>query len=51
MRLGLYPCVIRKGSLAEKVYGDKVSDTNTVYERHRHRFEFNPLYREEMEKK
>lgn len=45
MRLGSYPCTIRPDSLAEKVYGKL-----TVTERHRHRFEFNPLYREGMEK-
>ena len=45
MRLGSYPCVIKKGSLAEKVY-----KTNEIAERHRHRFEYNNAYREEMEK-
>jgi len=45
MRLGSYPCIIRDGTLAKKLYG-----TNTITERHRHRFEFNPAYREEMEK-
>ena len=45
MRLGSYECVIRKGTLAEKVYA-----SSTALERHRHRFEFNPEYREEMEK-
>ena len=45
MRLGSYPCVIKKGSLAEKVY-----KTNEILERHRHRFEYNNAYREEMEK-
>ena len=45
MRLGSYECVIRAGSLAEKVYGSK-----KALERHRHRFEFNLKYREEMEK-
>ncbi len=44
MRLGQYPCIIRPGSLAERVYG-----ATEVMERHRHRFEFNPLYREQME--
>ena len=44
MRLGSYPCVIKKGSLAEKVY-----KTNEIAERHRHRFEYNNAYREEME--
>ena len=46
MRLGAYPCIIRSGTLAEEVYGKK----SEVLERHRHRFEFNPLYREQMEK-
>ena len=45
MRLGEYPCVIRPGTLAAKVYG-----VPEYMERHRHRFEFNPAYREEMEK-
>lgn len=45
MRLGSYPCIIRSGSLAERIYGSL-----EVTERHRHRFEFNPRYREEMEK-
>ena len=45
MRLGSYPCMIKNGSLAEKVY-----KTNEIAERHRHRFEYNNAYREEMEK-
>lgn len=44
MRLGSYECILRKGSLAERVYG-----LPAVIERHRHRFEFDPLYREQME--
>src|SRR5437660_8566652 len=43
MRLGLYPCKLVPGSLAHKAYGEEV-----VYERHRHRFEFNNEYREVM---
>ena len=43
MRLGLYPCKLMPGSLAARAYGEPV-----VYERHRHRFEFNNLYREPM---
>src|SRR6266850_2057749 len=43
MRLGLYPCKLLPGSLAHKAYGEEV-----VYERHRHRFEFNNEYREVM---
>jgi len=46
MRLGLYPCVLEKGSKTAEAYGEKQVD-----ERHRHRFEFNNAYREEFEKK
>jgi CTP synthase len=44
MRLGLYPCKIVPGSLAAQVYNDEL-----VYERHRHRYEFNNEYRELIE--
>jgi CTP synthase len=44
MRLGNYPCVLQKGSLARKLYG-----SDHVTERHRHRFEFNNDYREKLE--
>jgi CTP synthase len=43
MRLGLYPCKLLPGSLAHKAYAEEV-----VYERHRHRFEFNNEYRESL---
>ena len=46
MRLGSYECIIRKGTLAEKVYGSR-----EVTERHRHRFEFDPAYRARMEER
>ncbi|MBT3190227.1 MAG: CTP synthase [Anaerolineae bacterium] len=46
MRLGLYPCILQKGSLAAKSYLQK-----EVNERHRHRFEFNNKYRKEFEEK
>ncbi|MDO8668774.1 MAG: CTP synthase [Candidatus Buchananbacteria bacterium] len=44
MRLGNYPCVLKPGSLAAKLY-DKLE----VNERHRHRYEFNNDYRDMME--
>lgn len=44
MRLGAYPCVIKDGSMMEKAYGKK-----EIAERHRHRYEFNNDYREEIE--
>ncbi len=40
MRLGLYPCRIEPNTLAHKLYGKEV-----IYERHRHRYEFNNAYR------
>ncbi len=46
MRLGLYPCKIASGSLAEACYAVEL-----VYERHRHRYEFNNAYRDAMEHK
>ena len=45
LRLGSYPCVIKKGTTMERCY--KVSSIN---ERHRHRYEFNNEYREILEK-
>ncbi|TBR19171.1 CTP synthase [bacterium] len=44
MRLGSYPCAVRKGSLAHKAYGSL-----TVSERHRHRFELNNKFRRLIE--
>ena len=44
LRLGLYPCKIVPGTKTYEAYQDEV-----VYERHRHRYEFNNHYREEME--
>jgi len=46
MRLGSYPCRIKKNSLASKIYGAK-----RIEERHRHRYEFNNKYREIFAKK
>lgn len=40
MRLGLYPCRLEPNTLAKKLYGKEV-----IYERHRHRYEFNNAYR------
>lgn len=44
MRLGAYQCEMRDGSLAQRIYGQK-----SIYERHRHRYEFNNTYREKLE--
>jgi CTP synthase len=45
MRLGLYPCVLQTGTIAQRAYGVK-----KVEERHRHRFEFNNKYRDLLAK-
>lgn len=44
MRLGAWDCDIAEGSIAHKVYG-----TTNIKERHRHRFEFNDDYKEQIE--
>jgi CTP synthase len=43
MRLGAYPCHLRPGTLAERAYGRR-----DVSERHRHRYEFNPVFAERL---
>jgi CTP synthase len=45
MRLGAYPCVVKKGTKAYSVYG-----ASEISERHRHRFEVNNMFRPELEK-
>ena len=40
MRLGVYPCRLKPNTICQKLYGEEV-----VYERHRHRYEFNNSYR------
>jgi CTP synthase len=44
MRLGLYPAKLEPGSQVQRAY-----DESIVYERHRHRYEFNPRYRRRLE--
>ena len=44
MRLGLYPCKLKEGSKVNECYDDKL-----IYERHRHRFEYNNDYKERLE--
>ncbi len=43
MRLGAYPCVLKEGFVAGRAYG-----ALEIMERHRHRYEFNNLYRETL---
>ncbi len=45
MRLGAYPCVLQSGSRLEQIYGK-----TEISERHRHRFEFNNTYKEQLTK-
>ncbi|MFV0246550.1 MAG: CTP synthase [Mycoplasmatales bacterium] len=46
LRLGNYPCHLKEGSLARSIYNQEV-----VEERHRHRYEFNNEYKQELESK
>ena len=43
MRLGLYPCKLKEGTKTFEAYNDEV-----IYERHRHRYEFNNEYRKQL---
>jgi len=43
MRLGGYPCMLAEGSLAHRIYGRR-----EIRERHRHRYEINPAFLEEL---
>jgi CTP synthase len=45
MRLGAYPAALKEGSIAREVYGGEA----TISERHRHRYEVNNAYREQLE--
>ena len=46
MRLGAYPAILKKGTIAHAAYKEHL-----ISERHRHRYEVNPLYVEKLEKK
>jgi len=46
MRLGDYPCVLKAKTKVQQVY-----KTDEIIERHRHRYEFNNKYRQELENK
>ena len=45
MRLGNYPCNLEKGSLAQRLY-----KKNLILERHRHRYEYNTEFVDQLEK-
>ena len=44
MRLGSYPCKVESGTILERAYG-----ADLIHERHRHRYEFNNDYRDQMQ--
>ena len=46
LRLGEYPCDTKEGSIIREAYNGEA----TIFERHRHRYEANPAYREQLEK-
>ena len=46
LRLGAYECTLKKGSKAREAYG-----TRTIFERHRHRYEFNNDFKKKLEAK
>ncbi len=45
LRLGAYPCVLKKGTMIQKTYKE-----TTISERHRHRYEFNNQFRDTLSK-
>ena len=45
LRLGSYPCILKEGTLARQLYGKE-----EIHERHRHRYEVNNDFREDLEK-
>jgi len=50
IRLGGWPCKIVKGTHLARAYAKKFDKKTTISERHRHRYEFNNDFREELEK-
>ena len=44
MRLGLYPCKLAEGTISARVYGEPL-----IYERHRHHWEFNNAFRQQLQ--
>jgi CTP synthase len=47
LRLGAFPCKLISNTKTKKLYGD----ANLIHERHRHRYEFNNIYRKKLEAK
>ena len=46
MRLGTYACKLKESSKAHEIYGSEI-----IYERHRHRYEYNLAYKDQLESK
>lgn len=52
MRLGAFGAVVKQGSIVQKLYQDRCAVVDEmIYERHRHRYEVNPLYVKQLEAK
>ncbi len=52
MRLGAYPCLLEKGTLIYKIYfSNQKINKPIIYERHRHRYEFNNDFKKILEEK
>lgn len=49
MRLGAYPCVLKEGTVAYEAYGLSQAGKKEISERHRHRYEVNPNYIQQLE--
>ena len=51
MRLGSYPCVVKEGTIMERCYfPDGMTFEKEISERHRHRYEFNNEYKNQLVK-
>lgn len=50
IRLGSWPCKLKKNTLLYNIYKNHKSYKNYIYERHRHRYEFNQKYKKLFEK-
>lgn len=51
IRLGNWPCKLKRGSLIQKAYYSHDGKSNIVQERHRHRYEFNNKFKKQLEAK
>ena len=50
IRLGAWPCMIKSGTKLEEIYGLRNKVPKLIHERHRHRYEFNNLYKQKFER-